>query len=459
MSKPNWDALTEQLRDDPNPNTRRKACALLAATRDPAVIPFLKNAYVQDEDEHVRDAAHDALAVFRAIHEGKSVRHLPVGDRVLSTVLIGLIVLFVASLGIRLVGSLLGGDDDGETVVDNSWRNATPTNRDDLVRRIRDQFDLVQQLTAQLRGEILNYNNTGQVACPLSYTLPGPAQLSQKDNYTYPDLEIVGANLDASLITLEKARIFLMSACADPATQMEKVIKASTELDSVDGQLGKVASLLQSAISNPAPTVGPTITPLPTLTFTPSATFTPAPPTATVPATATLPVTETPLASVTPEPPTVTVTPRPTETPLPLPKFDYAPLLRELSAVYPTVMGDLKNNFKTGMIDQWEAAAAAGQPNANYCTLQAWPAAFAFSAEQLTELQSGQVADPRLEEAVDLQSDGMGLAYQARALFERDCASLLLANSATQGLDLAQRALDLLLQSQTIYDEIRKRSS
>jgi hypothetical protein len=76
MNQTKWEIWTEQLLNSADPKARRKACQKLAATRDPAVIPFLRRAYLEDDDESVRDAARDALAYFKAV--GHFICHLVV---------------------------------------------------------------------------------------------------------------------------------------------------------------------------------------------------------------------------------------------------------------------------------------------------------------------------------------------------------------------------------------------
>jgi hypothetical protein len=453
MSQPTWGTWSDQLLNSMDPKARRKACQKLAATRDPAVIPFLRKAYLEDEDESVRGAARDGLAYFKAAAEGRRMgRSLPVNDRVLSTLLGGLAILFVVSLLLNGLRIVRGGSKD------NSGRAValgTPTNRNMLVNEIQGQLNQARELTANLRGEIDNYNATGQVACPLSYAMPASVALAEIDRYTYPDLKIVGDKLDVTIYPLQAALVLLNSACSDPSQQTARVLEASSKLDQASGQLDDVDQLLQNAINSPAPTIGPTETPLPTWTFTPTATSTATPITPTVPPTATVPATETPVPSATPTgTPTLTLTPMPTAT-LPFPSgLDYPAILRELHK-RDVVMADLQNTYGDGMIDQWEKARTGGQPTR--CTFDPWPASFELTPDQLAALNAPGVADPQLEEAISLQREGLTLANQARALFEPACTSLTLANSASQGITLANQALEKLTQAQNIADQIRAR--
>lgn len=457
MSKPNWEALTEKLRDHPDGRVRLKACQALAATGDPAVIPFLKNAYLQDDDERVRDAAERALAMFKAIKEGKTSRSLPVSDRVLSVVFGALLVLFVVSLALHVIPRLDTGGDESET---DTRITGTPTARDVLIGTLQEHLAQGQQVASDLRQEIVYYNETGTVgrtSCPLTYVIPTAIALKPIDNYTYPDLKVTAANFDATLLPLQKTLVLINSTCADPAVQTQRVLEASSELDKVEALLRDVAGLLQTNITNPAPTVGPTVTPLPTLTFTPLPTNTATPVTPTLTPSITFTPSITPIASETPTLaplPTQTAQPSPT---LPFPALDYQQIRRDLRGPY-SVIADLQNASGTGMIDQWQKVVDTGtQESANRCQFEVWPAAFTFSEAQLAELNKPGFADPQLEDAVRLQQQGISRALEARALFERDCANFQLASSAKQGLTIARQALDLLADSQMLYDAISAR--
>ena len=217
MNQPKWGNWTEQLLKSTDPKARRKACQKLAATRDPAVIPFLRKAYLDDGDESVRDAARDALAYFKAVGESKRIgRSLPVGQRALSIILGTLAVLFVISLLLNGLQIIIGSDNKDEN---NHRMVGDPTDRTVLVTRMQGQLGQARELAPNLRGEINNYNAAGQVACPVSYTLPEPVALSEIDRYTYPDLGIAGDKLDVTLIPLQATALLLNSACSDPSQQ------------------------------------------------------------------------------------------------------------------------------------------------------------------------------------------------------------------------------------------------
>lgn len=465
MSKPPWDDLTGQLSEAKRLRQRRAACRKLAKTGDPAVIPFLRNAYLQDDDEGVRDAAREALAVFKARQEGRSTRRFPPGRRFLRLVTGALALLLLASLALN--GLALLGEDDGESAGQPSGSifDEPPSPREEVIAQVETRLRDARQLAADLRGEIAISDATGELTCDFDYSVPEPVGLAPIDQVTYPDLHIAAMNVDAALPTLQKALLLLDIACQNPATKTERILASAVELDKVDNQIQEASEQLQRAIVSPAPTVGPTVTPLPTATATPSLTPTPTTPTATVPPSATAPASITPTPTVSPTPTasatptrTPTTTPSPTAT-LPFPDLDYRAILSALRERY-AVMGDLKNSYGTGMIDQWEQALSPqGQDSTSYCTLTSWPAAFALTPEQQARLDSPTAADPQLADAIRLQQEGLALALEARALYEASCWGYNLAGSAEQGLALANDALARLTQSQNLYDLIRARPS
>ncbi len=455
MTEPAWDRLVEQVSTAPKARARRAACRKLADTGNPAAIPYLRTAYLNDEDESVREVARQGLMRFRAQQEGHHTGGIHLNLRLLRVTFWVLGVLFLLSLGLNAL-MLVTGDTSDATPTPFRF-DRPPSPREQVIAQVESHLRQAERLATDLRNELNHFNATGQVSCDLNYQLPAPVGLQPIDEVTYPDLRIAALNVDVTLPTLQKALLLLQGACKNPAAQTERALQAAIELDKVDNQLREAGQQLQTAITNPAPTVGPTVTPLPTQTPTPPPSATAAPPTATGQATvtaapgATLSPTASPTASSTPTP-----LPSPTAT-LPFPDLDYKAILRALRERY-VIIGDLQNNFGTGMIDQWEQALSPqGQNSVRACALSPWPAPFDFSAEERAKLDAPDVADPQLEDAVRLQQEGIALALQARSLYEATCSNYNLASSAEQGLALANQALQKLIESQLLYDLIRAR--
>ena len=448
MSKSQWDGLVEQLQDI-DPKVRRRAVRQLAATKDPAVIPHLVGAYHDLDDLGVRDAASDALAQFKARQQGITTRNLPVSNWLLGRILAGLGVLFVISLLLNGLIIVLrsGGDDGGDTgtvVVAQE-----PTNRDLLVQTIQDKFTQVQAVTASLRQEIESYNTSGAIVCDASVGVPEAIMLAPIDQQTYRDLSLLSAKLDGTLPSLQLIHARWNNACQTQTVQMQEVLESSNKLDQIEQQLAEVSDMLREAIQHPAPTIGPTITPVPTITLTP------------VPGTATSTPTETPIATetatATPEP-TATITPSPTETPRPTPALDYPTITRDLQQRITTTAENLESpQYQNGLLDYWRRAQTGEQLSLSFCAKE-WPEPFTWTEEQLAQWQVDGVADPQLEQAVTLYNDGLELAVQAASLYEPSCANQTLADTASAGIVLAETALEKLTEAQSLIEEIRRRS-
>jgi hypothetical protein len=142
----------------------------------------------------------------------------------------------------------------------------------------------------------------------------------------------------------------------------------------------------------------------------------------------------------------------PTATPLPLPDLDYETILVDLNVRF-RVFADLQGN--SSIIERWQQGAR-GQ--AVSCSVSGqWPEPFAFTSEQQRELNRPGVADPTLEETVQLINDGLDLGLQARDLFESSCASGTLSQTASEGVPLAQEALNKLNAAYTRLEDLRNR--
>ena len=449
MSKPHWDALVEQLQD-PEPKARRRACQQLARLDDPKAIPFLRTAYLQEDDERVRQAAAKALAAYKALQSGQPVRRLPFSDALLGRIAAGLLILLAASLILHGAVKVLESRDDGEEAEPADDVQTEPLDRDVLVSRLEAKFQEIEQIASGLRGELDHYHATGEIACGTSRIPPEPAALALIDQQVYRDLGLIGSKLDGTLPPLQIAQLRWGRVCETKNPEMQAILETSSRLDLVQSELGDISGLLQRAITDPAPTIGPTVTPAPAATLTlPPGTPT-APPTDTPEPTLTGIPTATATPTITP-----TATPSPTAT-LPFPNLDYRAIIRALDEQF-VVLGDLENPYESGMVNRWRQAREGQQPSTSFCTFDEWPVPFALTEAQQAELGRPGVADPELEQAARLVADGMDLAYQARALFEPSCAAQTLDQTASQGIPLAENAVIKLSEAQGLVDAMRRR--
>jgi hypothetical protein len=137
--------------------------------------------------------------------------------------------------------------------------------------------------------------------------------------------------------------------------------------------------------------------------------------------------------------------------------LDYPTILDALSERY-IVIGDIKNSYGTGMLDQWETIAEGGQASTTICgNLREWPETYSLPPDQQAILDDPTVADPMLEEAIQLQAEAMGKALEARELYERDCPTGTLNVSQIRGISLSEEALNKFRESQQLVDQIYDR--
>lgn len=431
--------LVEQLQH-PQPKVRRRAIRRLADSRDPRAIPLLRNAYLDDGDDRVREAAEVALAQFRAMREGVGPRRA-LGDRartgliaLLAVLLLGLIA---ANVAVRVLGR---GGDEGATV--ETPEPALP--RAEFEQAISAQIALTRAEVARLRDYNRLYHETGAVACATPEALPAPLDLTERTRETYQgDLTLLADKLGTTLLTLESAQLRWEQMCAIGQANMLDVVTAAKELDQVTLDLDLLERDLAAAIANPAPTFGAPSAP----GSDGEAPLAPpdAPPGTPMP---------TPLPSATPEPtPTPTLTPTP-----PVPHLDYAEVLRELNRRL-AVLGDLQRPYNNGMLDNWQRSEQGESVGTLACALDPWPGPYEWSPAERAYLDQPGSEDPQLEEAVRLINEGLVAAAEARAIYEPSCYNETLASTAAQGIPLATRAVENLTAAQQLVEEIRRRTS
>jgi HEAT repeats len=305
MSQPDFDQLLRQLSAE-DPQERRSAAKRLGDLRRPEAIPDLANVYSHDTDETVRKAAAESLKIFRRMEREyqlddeprrggpssgalRRIRGLLTVTLVLSV--LGNVALFVT----RTFPNLFAPGKAGQTA---------PTAREQLTDSFGKRIDSARTEAGVLRGVYSDLQGLGarslganQAKCEkLQSSDVNPIELGELDGITYPDLKLVSDQLNQAVIALVPLRTNFVVLCntKDPG-EVDKQLAAQggaakiiTAIDSINNKdLAAAQAGLRKAITNPAPTVGPTSTPTPLPTPTPAPTSTTAPATATVPATAT----------------------------------------------------------------------------------------------------------------------------------------------------------------------------
>ena len=111
MAESELDSLIAQLSDSEKAAERRKAAKRLGELRDPAAIDALANAYYDDEDESVKQAAAESLQVYRRmqlVRDSGDDQHNPMESAAFapSPLRIPLIISLVALIAVNLAPSL-----------------------------------------------------------------------------------------------------------------------------------------------------------------------------------------------------------------------------------------------------------------------------------------------------------------------------------------------------------------
>lgn len=415
--------LIDQLQD-PAPKVRKRAIHRLAASRDPSVIPLLRNAYLQDGDDQVRDAAEAALAQFRAMqHNAARRRRFAPSNRALRRVVTALAIALLGLVAANIAIRAIDWDSVRDTGAADDAAFVAP--RGDLERSLQDQLALARAEIARLRESDRLYRETGALGCEVPAQSLAPLALTAATRQNYElDLTPLADRLGLTLTLLQSAQTRWDHMCEAGEANMADVVRASAELDQVTVDLDLLERDLATAIANPGPGV-----PMGGATR-PSATITP-----------TLPPTEIP-----------------TPTPVPVPHLDYPAVLRELNSRL-IVLGDLQRPYNNGMLDNWQRSEQGETLSTLSCALDPWPAAYEWTPEERAYLDQPETADPQIEEAVRLLNEGLRLAYEARAIYEPSCYNQTLANSAAEGVPLATQAQEALVKAQQLIEEIRRRPS
>ncbi len=294
MSQSELDQLLNQLTDE-DVRVRRDAAKRLGDLAQPEVIPTLAHTYEHDEDEGVRRAAADSLRKYRRLERSQNGTGGGSGTvlRLVRTLLVlVLVVTVVANVALAAPRLFVAFTPPTPT-------QSVPTDRQALVDGLSSRLTAVRGMAVLLQNGFRGLQGMGAQALivnkPICDQLKAnevnQVTMSDLDKLTYPDLPEINdlINLAALQATGLRGNYLLICdtklSASDLSAQLDKLGGAAKMVSDADGItnqfLNDANNRLQNAKDHPAPTVGPTFTPIPTETLTPL------PPTATRPATST----------------------------------------------------------------------------------------------------------------------------------------------------------------------------
>jgi hypothetical protein len=225
------ESMLEQL-DDDDPQARVIACNELAKSGDVEAIPKLIATYELDDERAVRQAAKEALAVFKAMEaQGVSFKKGGGGGGFLSRIRILLVISLVALLGVNAVMFVSGssGDEDDDEDDAASTQSLGPCEMQ-LLGRISSQVELMesaaQTLLAELETKPDNFCTT------LADTpLPETIEFSEQEQQNYADLYAVFGPDSPYAQSLESLNAIALECQAGP---LSSVIRTELQLQQID---------------------------------------------------------------------------------------------------------------------------------------------------------------------------------------------------------------------------------
>jgi HEAT repeats len=217
-------AMIEQL-SSKSASERRQAAYFLgeAAAADSA--PDLIDVYQKDRDASVRAAAAYALGMFKAIDrtlaaggEGQVTQLLrqieeegKLGSRAHTERTVKTIVGLIFSL-VAILVVFFGFQPQLKARLFGSTHN-----RPEVVTDLRQHFNMVNNDTRTLQGELINVISNQPLGCVAFFNNPPPYQLDPVDAQVFPDLAAIGTRLSAIQSHLADAKARYDDACNDSA--------------------------------------------------------------------------------------------------------------------------------------------------------------------------------------------------------------------------------------------------
>lgn len=373
MPDENLSALIEKLLDAPDPKARRSAAKQLGVLKNPDAISFLVQAFHNDADPGVQQAARDALLLYRRMEYESRGEKPPQGagsggdispallTRLRGILTILLVVTLVANGGIFLAKNLLNRSGVDVVLEQPTPREELTQDYEARLKQIKTELEMpvaaepkskLYSLFTEFQAEVETLNTIPRCRT-LDSTQVTEFKVAAINEFTYPDLGRAGQDLSAAAKEYLSIRTAYTDFCQikdldQLKRELEKFPGGTRTLvqrhDELSKVLVRVGDLLRVSRESPLPTRGPTVTPTPQPTETSA-------PTSTAERAAVQPTGETPVStsasveatvkSGTPLPtetPAPTNTPEPTATsipsPTPIPPFKYAGLGLERASKY-----------------------------------------------------------------------------------------------------------------------------
>ncbi len=282
MPQSDLDRLIDQLLENKdNPGGQRAVIGQMVRLGDPNAIVEIADIYHNPETEPgVRRAAEGALRAFRRMEQ--RIIHGQTGSRfspeLLEKVRMGLIVLLVltalGNVGLLAIHALPKAAPPAQVI---------PTARDVLTAAIKTRIDNTRSDATYLRQRWQDVQAHGKLTCPGKFSAVDKVDMAPVDLRTYPDLKALNEDLNQATQQMILSRNNWSGVCVKPddaanVAQFAGSNGAAGQITQVDGvlnALNTVQTEFDQWVKSPAPTVGPTPTPITPTSIPPTITLTP----------------------------------------------------------------------------------------------------------------------------------------------------------------------------------------
>jgi hypothetical protein len=279
-----------------DPAARRKAAAWLGEAGDPTAITSLAQAYKNDADPRVREAAAYSLGMFRKLEqeldgddsetamallqkvalEGKMGGRPGIPTRSIVKLELGLLLsaILVAVLAFVLPGVLKGGGAaSSETGIDNNAPTqvaaAADKDRATIVGELRSAFTMVSNNATKLQAQYQLVLGGGKIPCNEFFDGLTPVALSPANAQEFTDLAAIASDINQAETDFVSAKSTYDKVCSgttlsagDFGGPMGATIAIIQRLPTIGTALATAeasgASVTAAPVNNVTPTAAPT---------------------------------------------------------------------------------------------------------------------------------------------------------------------------------------------------------
>lgn len=279
-----------------NATTRLKAAQWLGEAGDPVAITGLVQAYKNDSESRVRDAAKYSLGMFRALEdaldsdkeeqalallqrvalEGKRGRRVPIPTRTLVKFEIVLLLILVILLAVNFVVLPLIKNIGTTTEPVPTAVAVNDKDRTTLLAELRSQYTKIRDDANTLLAQYQNVLGGNEASCQVFFNILSPMALSARNSAEFPEINGLVQQLNTTLDDFSAAKQTYDTYCntrSNPLT-VNDVTGPLATLTEIVTRLPEFDTALTALETEPTATIPPTAAPTVEAAETPTPEFT-----------------------------------------------------------------------------------------------------------------------------------------------------------------------------------------